>query len=55
MGRCCTNHPTCPPVKQRPTKGCLRLRNQATLHVLYVLSVTYNTLSSNTPCQASKR
>ena len=34
-GRCCTNHPTCPPVKQRPMKGCLRLRNQATLHVLY--------------------
>ena len=26
---------TCPPVKQRPMKGCLRLRNQATLHVLY--------------------
>ena len=35
MGRCCTNHPTCPPVKQRQMKGCLRLRNQATLHVLY--------------------
>ena len=33
--RCCTNHPTCPPVKQRPMKRCLRLRNQATLHVLY--------------------
>ena len=32
---CCTNHPTCPPVKQRPMKGCLQLRNQATLHVLY--------------------
>ena len=35
MGRCCTNHRTCPPVKQRPMKDCLRLRNQATLHVLY--------------------
>ena len=33
--RDCTNHPTCPPVKQRPIRGCLRLRNQATLHVLY--------------------
>ena len=32
---CCTNHPTCPPVKQRQMKGCLWRRNQATLHVLY--------------------
>ena len=32
---CCTNHPTCPPVKQRQMKGCLRRRNQATLPVLY--------------------
>ena len=32
---CCTNHPTCPPVKQRQMKGRLRRRNQATLHVLY--------------------
>ena len=32
---CCTNHPTCPPVKQRQMRGRLRRRNQATLQVLY--------------------
>ena len=32
---CCTNHPTCPPVKQRQMEGRLRQRNQATLQVLY--------------------
>ena len=35
MACCCTNHPTCPAVKQRPMKRCLRRRDQATLHVLY--------------------
>ena len=52
MGRCCTTDPTCPPVKQRPMKGCLRLRNQARLHVLYAsqcdlqYAVLKHTLSS---------
>ena len=32
---CCTNHPTCPPVKQRQMKRRLRRRNEATLHLLY--------------------
>ena len=44
---CCTNHPTCPPVKQRQMKG--RLRRKKPLSTYYtLLRVTYNTLSANT-------
>ena len=44
---CCTNHPTCPPVKQRQMKGCLRRGTKPHSTYYTVLSVTYNTLSAN--------
>ena len=57
---CCTNHPTCPPVKQRQMKGCLRRINQATYHVLYAsqcdlkYTVHKNALSSKQALRDSK-
>ena len=44
---CCTNHPTCAPVKQRQMKGVCGGGNKPHSPYYTVLSVTYNTLSAN--------
>ena len=45
---CCTNHPTCPPVKQRQMRGVCGGGTKPHSPYYTVLSVTYNTLSANT-------
>ena len=45
---CCTNHPTCPPVKQRQMKGRLRRKAKPLSTYYTLLRLTYNTLSANT-------
>ena len=51
---CCTNHPTCPPVKRGQRRGVCGGGTKPHSTYYTLPSVTYNTLFANTPCQASK-